>query len=145
MPYRDDEYEDEDRLFNVEGIWPADASDLRISDIEIYARGIDRPYREIGHIRAEVGAATAFSKTPTIEDVNLKLQEQALKMGANAIINVQYHRGVSLLSWKVLTATGMAVYVESDEMKCPFCAELIKKEAIKCKHCGEYLQKSSGD
>jgi hypothetical protein len=114
---------------------------MKIQDIEIHANSIDRTYKEIGPIKARVGAATAFSKTPTIEDVNLKLQEQALKMGANAIINVQYKRGVSMMSWKALTATGTAVYVESDEIKCPFCAESIKREAIKCKHCGENLQK----
>ena len=26
--------------------------------------------------------------------------------------------------------------------KCPFCAEIIKKEALKCKHCGSELPKA---
>ena len=114
---------------------------MQIEDIEIHAGGTDRIYKEVGHIKARVGAATLFSKTPTIEDVNLKLKEQASKLGANAIVNVEYNRGISMTSWKALTATGTAVIIESDEIKCPFCAEPIKREAIKCKHCGETLQK----
>jgi CO dehydrogenase/acetyl-CoA synthase gamma subunit (corrinoid Fe-S protein) len=116
---------------------------MRVNDIEIHAGGLDRPYKVIGQITARVGAATVFSKTPTIEDVNLKLQEEALKKGANAIINVQYKRGISLTSWKALTADGIAIIVESDDKKCPFCAELIKREAIKCKHCGADLSKQA--
>jgi hypothetical protein len=114
---------------------------VRIEDIEIHAGGIAQQYKVIGPVTARVGAATLFSKTPTIEDVNFKLREAALKVGANAVINVQYERGIALTSWKALTARGTAVMAESDEIKCPFCAELIKREAIKCKHCGADLPK----
>jgi tRNA(Ile2) C34 agmatinyltransferase TiaS len=75
----------------------------------------------------------------TIEDVNLKLQEQASRMGANAVIQVQYDRGMSLTSYKVLKAKGLAVVLESDDVKCPQCAESVKRQALKCKHCGSAL------
>jgi uncharacterized protein YbjQ (UPF0145 family) len=116
---------------------------VRIEDIEIHAGTMARPHRVIGEISAKVGAATMFSKAPTIEDVNFKLREEALKKGANAVINVEYGRGISAMSWKALTASGTAVFAESDERKCPFCAELIKREAIRCKHCGADLPSPS--
>ena len=62
---------------------------MNVEEIEIHAGDIDRPYRVIGSIKAQTGAATAFSKAPTMEDVNFKLREVALKQGANAVINVQ--------------------------------------------------------
>jgi hypothetical protein len=108
--------------------------------LEIHAGDIDRQYRIIGPIRARTGAATAFSKAPTMEDVNFKLREVALKRGANAVINVQYSRGISAMSWKAMTATGTAVVVEPDERQCPHCAETIKREARVCRFCGRDLE-----
>jgi hypothetical protein len=113
---------------------------MAIEDIEIYETDIDRPYKEIGPIKVKIGSRTVLSKSKTIEEVNLKLREKALKMGANAIIKVQYDRGISMTSWKALSAKGVAVYAESAYKKCPFCAEPIRREAVKCKHCGETLQ-----
>lgn len=54
---------------------------MRIEDIEIHAGSIDRPHKVIEEITVKVGAATLFSKTPTIEDANFKLKEVALSKG----------------------------------------------------------------
>ena len=115
----------------------------RIDDIEIHDNAPERPYKSLGGVKVRVGAATAFSKAPTVEDVNFKLREQAVKVGANAVINVQYQRGISAMSWKALTATGEAVVMESDEMPCPVCAESIKRAAQKCRFCGAEIAGAS--
>jgi hypothetical protein len=112
---------------------------MNVTDIAIHTGDIDQPYKRLGEITAKVSKGSLLSKSPTIEDVNFKLQEEALKVSANAVINVTYSRGMSRLSYEVLTARGTAVIAESDEVKCPFCAELIKRLAKKCKHCGSDL------
>ena len=108
-------------------------------EIEIVTGPTTRTFKSMGQVKARVGAATIYSKTPTIEDVNFKLQEVAANMGANGVINVTYERGISLLSWKALTAFGEAVLFESEDMACPICAETIKKAAVKCRFCGTIL------
>jgi len=99
---------------------------MKIAEIAIHAGGIAQQYKLLGEITAKVSKGSLLSKSPTIEDVNFKLQEEASKLGANAVINVKYSRGMTLLSYEVLTAAGLAVIAESDETQCPFCAETIK-------------------
>lgn len=111
--------------------------EINIDDIKIYAGKTNQFYKNLGKIYARADSSL-FSKTATMNDVNYRLKEEALKFGANAIINVEYERS-SLTSWRGIKASGMAIYLEPDEKKCPYCAELIKKEAIKCKHCGSDL------
>jgi hypothetical protein len=108
-------------------------------DIEISAGDLDRPYRVLGPIKARVTAGAAWNKARTLEDANSKLREVALKMGANAVINTTYQRGISMTSWKALTATGTAVIAETEERKCPFCAEMVRREAKVCRFCGRDL------
>lgn len=112
---------------------------MKINEIAIHAGAAPQQCRVLGEIKAKVSKGSLLSKSPTIEDANFKLQEQACKMGANAVVNVSYSRGMTLWSYEVLTAVGTAVVIESDEMKCPFCAETIKTAAKKCKHCGSDL------
>lgn len=83
-------------------------------NIEIHEGPPARAYTSLGPVKAKIGAKTALSKAPTVEAVNAKLREEAAKLGANAVINVEHKRGVSAMSWKALTATGEAVVLESD-------------------------------
>lgn len=112
---------------------------MTITEIAIYADDIGQPYKVLREIAVKVSKGSLFSKSPTIEDANFKLQEEASKLGANAVIRVTYSRGMSLMSYEVLKAVGTAVIVESDEVQCRFCAETIKRAAKKCKHCGSDL------
>jgi uncharacterized protein YbjQ (UPF0145 family) len=38
--------------------------------------------------------------------MNGKLRSMAAKLGANAVINVEYNSGVSMTSWKSMNGTG---------------------------------------
>jgi DNA-directed RNA polymerase subunit RPC12/RpoP len=40
------------------------------------------------------------------------------------------------------TAHGGPALKDDDQIRCPFCRELILAQAQKCKHCGEFLQTS---
>jgi len=81
---------------------------MKVTEIEIHAGDVDHPYQTVGKISAKVEAATLFPKTPTLEDINFKLREKASQLGANAVIKVEYNRGMS-------QASGVAVVLETDE------------------------------
>jgi len=72
----------------------------------------DLSYKEIGPIKARVTSKTIISKSRTVDDVNAKLRKTAQEAGANAVIGVEYKRGLSVSSWKAMTATGTAVVVK---------------------------------
>lgn len=111
----------------------------KVSRVEIYEGEPPGSYRVLGDVKVRVTSKTALSRSKSLEDVNEKLQKDASKMGANAVINVEYDRGISLTSWKALTARGTAVVAQSDERPCPYCAEPVKAAAVKCRHCGSDL------
>lgn len=67
-------------------------------------------YEVLGEVKSRKGAQpTPFNKRPSEEDVNVKLRQKAAKLGADAIIRVEYVKGVIPSSWKGMTAKGVAV------------------------------------
>lgn len=70
----------------------------------------DRPYKPLGDISVTVNKTTIFHTDPTKEMVNAKLQEEAAKLGADAVTHVRYGTvGISLMSWGSLDGKGRAV------------------------------------
>jgi uncharacterized protein YbjQ (UPF0145 family) len=82
-----------------------------LSEIIITENDItDRPYTTLGDISVDVNKTTLFHKDPTREQADQKLREEALKLGADAVVLVRYGTvGVSAFSWGSLNAKGRAV------------------------------------
>jgi len=60
---------------------------------------VDRRYESLGDISVTVNKTTIFHAEPTREMVNIKLQEKAARIGADAVISVRYRNpGLSLTS-----------------------------------------------
>ena len=109
---------------------------MRIEDIEIHVGAANFQYKPVRRLEAKCEATMALAPAPTVDEMNGKLRTMAAKVGANAIINVEYKSGASMTSWKSMKGTGLAVIKLSNEVICPVCAESIKRAAVKCKHCG---------
>ncbi len=91
-----------------------DSETRSVERVEIHSGDLNRPYREVGRVDAVCKAYSRSSKALEIADVNARLASNALQRGANAVINVRYRRGPSLLAWQELKASGVAVVGSED-------------------------------
>jgi hypothetical protein len=83
---------------------------MQPDQIEIHTGEPRRAYEAVGNVKARKGAQpTPFNKRPTEEEINVKLRQKAARLGADAIIDVTYTKGVIPSSWRGMTATGTAV------------------------------------
>lgn len=85
------------------------------NEIQVHEGEPAGAYESLGPVKARSGAQpTPFNKRPTAEDINPKLRKAAAKLGATAVIRVEYKPGIIPSSWRGLTATGEAVRLQSD-------------------------------
>jgi len=80
-------------------------------DIIITEKDItDKKYKILGDIEVTVNKSTIFHSDPTPQMVNEKLQKEATKLGADAVVLVRYGTvGVSFVSWGSLNGKGRAI------------------------------------
>jgi hypothetical protein len=65
-----------------------------------------RKYKALGPIEVSIKKLTVFHRDPTKDQADEALSEKARTIGANAIINVRYQRGIGLTTWGYIDATG---------------------------------------
>ena len=116
---------------------------MNVDQIEIHVGDPGFEYDPIRELEVKSEARSAFSKSPNEDDVNMQLRRLAASVGGDAVVNVQYNRGVSMSSWNSLKATGLAVRKVSTDIPCPVCAETVKRAAKKCRFCGADLTSSA--
>ena len=114
------------------------------SDVRILSTPPDGDYRALGEVAVKLTRRTPLERKYSREDADQRLREQAMALGANAIVNVRYEqKGHNLVNAGYIHAWGTAVIDESDTTDCPFCAERIKRAATRCKHCGSDIPKAA--
>lgn len=78
--------------------------------VPIYKNGLENvQYKKIDNIHVTFKRATVFDRNPAVEDVNLMLQDEARKLGADAVINVVYEHLLDEQNWSYIKANGEAI------------------------------------
>jgi len=58
---------------------------------------------------------------------------------ANLLLGWMVLGWIAALVWSLTAVKGNKVSAKTHQ-KCPYCAEVVKKEAVICKHCGQQLK-----
>jgi hypothetical protein len=83
---------------------------VRVEDIELHVGRVDRPYSALGRVTAKQSRQTLHQGSPQLDDLNGKLRMEAARLGADAVIQIEYKQGgLSLTSWSSMEASGTAV------------------------------------
>ena len=87
--------------------------------VEIIYGDTERPHRVIGEVKANKGARFLWSPYPEISEGEEALRKKAAKMGADAVVNAQFERGISIWSWKAVKGRGTAIEFEDASAAAP--------------------------
>lgn len=68
-----------------------------------------REYEELGPIEVSLRKPALFFRNPRKEEAHEELEKRARVMGADAVIDVTYRRGIGATTWGYLDASGVAV------------------------------------
>jgi len=83
---------------------------VRVEDIELHVGQVDRQHSVLGRVTAKQSRQTLHQGSPQLDDLNGKLRMEAARLGADAVIQIEYKQGgLSLTSWSSMEATGTAV------------------------------------
>lgn len=81
-----------------------------LSEVEILESSLpESSYKKLGIVEANIKKLTIFDPDPTQEQANTVMAVKAKNMGADAVINTTYKKGVGLTTWGYIKASGEAV------------------------------------
>jgi uncharacterized protein YbjQ (UPF0145 family) len=82
-----------------------------VAEVELVEGTSDRPFKVLGGVVAKVQLSFAMFDWSNARDmVDQRLREEAAKLGADAVVHVEYRRtGMRPASWGALSADGRAV------------------------------------
>ncbi len=88
----------------------APAAAVNPAEVQLFSGAPGRTYTEVKKLKIDVNKLTAFHANPTEEDARNRLKQEAAKLGADAVINVEISDvKVTALSWGARTVSGTAI------------------------------------
>ena len=93
------EYKQRGWLDLSDGFGEVEINGMFSKDVIITKEELDVPYLKIAKISAISYKLFPFSPEPTREEIDEKLRDEAVKLGANAVINVEYKEKKYSLAW----------------------------------------------